>query len=83
MARHRLLPEQQTHTDGLDGALLLVNFRADLGYLLPQRLVVGHQCLGRHGDDLLTQAAHFGQFLIQQLQLLFKQFSHQPNLPVM
>ena len=70
--RHRLLAQKQTHTDGLDGALLFVDLRADLGDLLPQLFRVGTQRLRGKGDDLLAQGTHFRQFLIQQQKLLFK-----------
>ena len=70
--RHRLLTQKQTHTDCLNGALLLVDFRADFGDLFPQFFRVGTQRLGGKGDDLLAQRTHFCQFLIQQQKLLFK-----------
>ena len=70
--RHRLLAQKQTHTDGLDGALLFVDLRADLGDLFPKRFVIGNQRLRSQRNDLLAQRTHFRQFLIQQQKLLFK-----------
>ena len=70
--RHRLLTQKQTHTNRLNGALLLVDLCADLGDLFPKRFVIGNQRLRGKRDDLLAQRAHFRQFLIQQQKLLFK-----------
>ena len=70
--RHRLLTQQQTHTNRLNGAFLLVDLCTDLGDLFPKRFVIGNQRLRSQRNDLLAQRTHFRQFLIQQQKLLFK-----------
>lgn len=80
---HRLLLEQQLHTQAFDVPLLLVDVPLRGQHGLPQAGIAVQQGLGRAGDDLLAQGTHGDKFYVEPLQLCFKFDSHYPNLPVM